>query len=106
MWRGRLSLRRVQALVAYLPADSATAAALHGNAMSYSEHILTGIFDVLQLANWQRQGDKNATKPKPLSKGGGGEPEGTKFGTGRYSIDEMRVILDRWHGKEAVNGSS
>lgn len=113
MWRGRLSLRRVQTLVSYLPADSATAVALHGDdvAMSYSDHVLTAIFDTLALANWQRGGDNKAPKPKSLSKGAAAEPSGTTFGTGRYDVDEMRLILEEKFGhrrreKEAVNGSS
>lgn len=39
------------------------------------EHLLAGIYDTLQGANWQRGGDKNAPRPTPLPRPGVGDDD-------------------------------
>lgn len=63
-----------------------------------TEQLLATAVDVLQAANWQRGGNKNAPKPKPIPR-----PGVTDTGGGRtfkskrkYSLGEMRQILDQW----------
>lgn len=50
-----------------LPHGSATARAIHGESADWgpAEMILANIFDALAVGNWQRGGNKDATRPKP-----------------------------------------
>lgn len=40
---------------------------LSGDGWTLDQHLLALVHDQLALANWQRQGKKGATRPKPLS---------------------------------------
>lgn len=59
-------------LVRHLPADSAVARSLHGEVADWTvtDHLLACVIDALHVANWQRVGDKNAPRPKPLPRPG------------------------------------
>lgn len=57
-------------LVRYLPSDSALGRDLSGEGWLITDHLLAAVIDLLQAANWQRQGNKNAKKPKPLPRPG------------------------------------
>jgi hypothetical protein len=57
-------------LTKHLPADSATAEAIHGAGWSTTEHLLALIADQLAAANWQRAGDKTKPRPQPLPRPG------------------------------------
>lgn len=64
----RLSYRRLAALIANLPLESATLRKMLGAeyvSWGPTEHLLAVVVDVLQGANWQRSGGKSS-KPKPL----------------------------------------
>lgn len=56
----------------------------------HAEELLAVIVETLRDANWQRQGNKTAQRPKPVPRPGV-EPEGTKhFGTEPVTIKEFR----------------
>ena len=74
-----------------LPDDSATARAL-GNGWRIADFVLAGIFDVLQVANWQRSGGKGR-RPKPLPRPGTGPKTETLTG-GSYDLAELQALLD------------
>lgn len=51
--------------------------------------LLAAIFDTLQAANWQRQGDNRAPRPKPIPRPGV-EPQAKRVGGGdAIPMDEM-----------------
>jgi hypothetical protein len=52
------------------------------------EHLLAGIFDLLQAGNWQRGGDPRAPRPKPLPRPGVDSGE-KKYGGKPLPMDEM-----------------
>ena len=72
MWRGTLSLRRLNALISNLPPDCALSRAIDPEvaAWSVTDHLLATVIDTLQTANWQRGGDANAARPKPFPRPG------------------------------------
>ena len=45
---------------------------LHGEPASWqaNEHLLANIVDLLNAANWQRGGNKNAPQPEPIERPG------------------------------------
>ena len=57
---------------------------------NHAEELLACILETLQSANWQRQGNKTAPKPKPITRPGA-EPQGIqRFGAdGGVSIGEF-----------------
>lgn len=46
--------------------ETATSRAIHGHHWPLVAQLLAGIYDVLQVGNWQRAGKATAPKPKPL----------------------------------------
>lgn len=80
-------------LIRYLPRESATVRAQHGDTVAWgaTEHLLAAAVDALRVANWQRTG-KKAGRPKPIVRPGHGPK---RYGT-RHSIEDMRRILDEW----------
>lgn len=72
---------------------------MHGDDARWglAEQLLATAVDVLQMANWQRGGDKKARRPKPIPRPGVTNPGEQRFrGRRSYSISEMKQILDRW----------
>lgn len=66
-----LSWPRLARLVRQLPPESATWQSFTGpEPWGTTEHLLALIVDVLQIANWQRAGDKRAKRPEPLPRPG------------------------------------
>lgn len=59
-------------LIEHLPAESATVRAARGEDAAWSLEclLLAGIHDVLAAANWQRAGNNNAPRPKPIPRPG------------------------------------
>jgi hypothetical protein len=59
-------------LTAHLPADSATARALHGEAARWSltDHLLAVVADRLAIMSWQLAGNRHAPRPEPLPRPG------------------------------------
>lgn len=56
-----------------------------------TEHLLAGVFDVLQVANWQRTG--KGSRPKPLPRPG--KDVGKRLGAPR-PLSETRDLFERW----------
>ena len=67
MWRGKLSLRRLNVIFKNLPATSATARKLQPDLTRWgeSEYLLAHIADLLASANWQRGADPEKPPPRP-----------------------------------------
>lgn len=84
-----MSIRRAVALTRNLPNDSATARAVHGDSVDWTvtDHLLAHIGDLLAAANWQRAGDNNKPKPKPIQRPGVNE--------GRRRLEVSGVELRR-----------
>lgn len=63
---------RLARLLRHLPPESATWQAVAGPdaVWSTTDHLLALVVDVLQVANWQRAGDKRAKRPEPLPRPG------------------------------------
>lgn len=78
-------------LVEHLPPASALHRSKVGATWTQDTELLAGIFDVLQLANWQRSAKKNR-RPKPTPRP---SDQREQFGTA-VSAADMRVILDTW----------
>lgn len=59
-------------LATHLPADSATARALHGEAARWSltDHLLAVVADRLAIMSWQLAGNRHAPRPEPLPRPG------------------------------------
>jgi len=72
------------------PRSSALFRALHPEEAEWglAEHLAAAIFDVLQSANWQRQGDNRAPRPKPLERPGV-KPQSKRYGTTAVPMNEM-----------------
>lgn len=69
MWRGRLSLRRLNVLITNLPPGSALERA-SGDGWSVDRHLTAHVLDTLRQANWQRAGDPKAKCPDPIPRPG------------------------------------
>lgn len=62
-----------------------------GERWELTDTLLAHIADLLAGANWQRAGNKNAPRPKPIPRPGV-KPHGEKrLGTASMSIDEWRT---------------
>lgn len=73
----RLSWRRLGVLIRQLPREAATVQAVSGAAARWGdvEHLLAGIFDAVQLHNWQYAAahapkGKRPPRPRPLARPG------------------------------------
>lgn len=68
----RLTWRRLDVLIAYLPRDSATVREVHGEKVAWgpTEHLLASAVDLLAAGVWQRGGDKKAKRPQPVPRPG------------------------------------
>jgi hypothetical protein len=93
----RGSWRRLWVLVAQLPPDSALGRAQSGG-WTTSEHLLALAVDVLQSANWQRQGDNHAPRPQPISRPGVAAPASPQE---RFEA-RARAFLARHDGEEST----
>lgn len=87
LYRNRMSWRRFMVLVERLPAGSAVARAVHGDAAqwSLSDQLLASAVDALHVANWQRSEDgaKGRNRPRPIPRPG---------------VDDGRVVHGRGKG--------
>lgn len=95
----RLSWRRLWSLIGNLPRESRYAQATAGDQVQwgYTEHLLATVIDVLQVHNWQFasvHAKGRVEKPKPLQRPGVVPVNQRRFGSGRYTMAEMRVLLD------------
>ena len=86
---GRLTLRRIAALVAHLPSDAATWVDVHGQhaAWSVTDDLLAAVLTALQGANWQRSGGKGQ-RPTPVTR-----PRSAL--SDRKRLDRLRSLRER-----------
>lgn len=91
LFTGRLSWRRLDVLIRYLPADSALARALYGAAVEWSatEHLLASIVDALNVLIWQNTA--KGARPRPIARPGQQKPHA--LGSTTRSPDEVRSFL-------------
>lgn len=106
-WIGseRLTWRDLWVIVQQLPRTSAMARSVDPEATLWgqAEQILAGIYDALNVANWQRGEAKRHTFPKPLPRPGV-EPESQSFGAGDgIAMDEMARRLGWTDRTEALS---
>lgn len=97
-WLGTsaLSWRDLLVIVKQCPRDSGLYHAVSGPDANWGliEHLLADVFDALQIANWQRIGDPQLPRPKPLPRPGVEPPEDeTHFGDASVDIDVMAAWL-------------
>lgn len=59
------------------------------------EQLLAAVLDALNVANWQRQGDKRAKRPKPIRRPGVAEPGERRFGSKKYTVEQLKRRLGR-----------
>lgn len=59
------------------------------------EHILAGIYDGIQGGNWQRGGNKNAPKPKPLPRPGTSKPKRVAAPGEAVPLNDIRSEIAR-----------
>jgi hypothetical protein len=89
-----------------LPPESAYLRALNPEVeWGLSEQLLAAIFDLLNLANWQRAGNPNTPRPKPLRRPGA---SGRSYGRTDLDPEKARQILTGYsrgdYDKEATDG--
>lgn len=95
-WRDLLVMvRRFQA-----DPSTATSRAIHGERWPVRDQLLAAIYDLLQVANWQRVGKRSAPKPKPLQRPWE-RPRGRKLGSKPVPI---RAFHDWWESKRKKRG--
>lgn len=94
----------------HLPADAALNREREPDGVVWDlhAHLLAGVFDVLRQANWQRAGDKHATKPKPLPRPGV-KDAAVHYGKTDLPPEQAQAILDAYSRgdyapKEATDG--
>lgn len=80
-------------LLEELPRESRVARLVNPRAeWGATEHLLATAVDVLQMANWQRQG--KGARPKPLPRPGA-KDQAVRMGKSR-PLSETRDLFDRW----------
>lgn len=89
-----MTWRRLSVLIEHLPAQSATGRAMHGDDADWTltDYLLAGSFDALQIANWQRAGDRKAPRPRPFPRPGV-KPDDRLGDTSKLDQDEVRRRL-------------
>ncbi|MFD8596966.1 hypothetical protein ACFV1L_18390 [Kitasatospora sp. NPDC059646] len=66
LFTGELTWRELRSLIRGLPPTSRLRTAIAGRpAWGMTEYLLADLFDVLATANWQRAGDRTASRPRP-----------------------------------------
>jgi Family of unknown function (DUF5361) len=83
-------------LIRQLPAESLTAQAVHGDALSWSagEYLLAGVLDALNIANWQRTGRRGRPRPQRVQRPGTGPKH--RGNTGTMTTAQVRAYLDQF----------
>ena len=96
---GLVSWRVVKNMVRYAQRGSAVFQETTGEAGQWSahEHLLAAIYDVLNAANWQRQGDESAKRPEPLPRPGVTPQDKTDNDkTEHYGSKADAISVDDW----------
>lgn len=102
LWRGALSVRRAWVLIEHFARDENSAlvraANLDNAGWSLGNHLLAGVYDALNTANWQRGASKDQPRPKRLPRPGVEDEDAA-----RASVTEQRArdFLKRHQRDEA-----
>lgn len=83
-------VRRFQAVP-----TSASSRAIHGEHWGTTDQLLAVVIDLLNVGNWQRQGNKNAPKPKRFPRPWE-RTRSRRFGSGAIPISRFN---DWWDSK-------
>lgn len=85
----------LQSIVRGAPRESAIGQSLGGPGSAWSnlEHLVALSLDALNIANWQRQGNKHAPRPRPVSRPGAVE-DGQRLGSDPIPIGQFE---DWWN---------
>jgi hypothetical protein len=88
----------VAVLTAHLPADSATARAVHGEAARWSltDHLLAVVADRLAIMSWQLGGNRHAPRPEPLPRPGADAPPTRRYGRTSRRPADVAAYLRRY----------
>jgi len=89
---GRTTWSDVRAVVHSAGPDSAIARAIRGHDWTQHTYFLADLIDLLAQANWQRQGKRNATRPKPVERPGSKEVQ--RIGKDPIPISEFDAWWD------------
>ena len=89
-----LSWLDLAVFIRYAPRSSAIYREVNGDDTEWGlkEHLLATAVDVLNMANWQRQQDKHAPKPKPINRPG--LSRDGKVGSGAIPMSEFKTWWD------------
>lgn len=105
-WLGtdQLTWRDLRVFVSNLPTTSALYRSRFGEKSRWgeSEHLLAAIYDLLNVANYQRivaSGKKGAKKPRPIPRPGANDRE--KFGRGAIPLSKFS---NWWQSKKQSKG--
>lgn len=85
---------------------------------SVGEHLLAGVLDALNWANWQREGDKRKPQPERVPRPDEPQPHGQQeeasqspssgqgkamFGGQEFEMDSLSIEeMDKWLGRSPV----
>ena len=90
-----------------MPRDSHFVHATVGEQAAWGavEHLLATLIDATQTSTWLYVSAHSKTRverPKPHPRPGVAEPDdGTRIGSGKFTMTEMRSMLDNWSGDNA-----
>ncbi|MBM4525183.1 hypothetical protein GS532_23810 [Rhodococcus hoagii] len=86
-------------IIRWLPQDSALHRHMHPDSWQWTilEHLLAGIYDTLQGANWQRAGNPDAPRPQQLPRPGVADADEPEKKPKRETIplDQIHSVLAR-----------
>lgn len=86
-----LSWRDLRTLIRRWQRTAGTALheSVHGPSWSTEAQLLAGLFDVLQMGNWQRAQKKSAPKPKPIKRPWEKAAKSTRLGSDPIPISQF-----------------
>lgn len=86
----QLTWRDLRIFVMGAARESAYVRSVAGEAAAWGpvEHLLASLVDVMQLANWQRAGDRNARRPEALQRPGVKAP-GQQLGSDPIPVSQF-----------------
>lgn len=92
----RLSWLDIQAVVQHAPPGNAIARAVAPDASGWgiSDYLLAAIANLLATANWQRQQDDRAPRPKPILPPGIDDPATEGYGSDAIPLDQFNDWWD------------
>lgn len=90
----------LKCIIRHLPRDSALFRVQHPDDWQWDldAHLLAGLFDLLQGANWQRAGNPRAKRPEPLER-----PGVKRSGEGRVVKPKKALPMDEVRRRLKVN---